>query len=314
MADLTAVERLERARKSIMVAEDRLDMINKQRLPELNRELEDLIVINETKGYKGQTIERTESEIESLQKEKVTLEKTISALQKALPQIEKEARIEITETETIKDYHDALNELRDLISNIPMLDTVTGAITEIENYCKNLDGAKAKFLSLSKGLGDFMEKEKIETLGISMEGLRNDRQSIDYSQVLYLSDALIDLSGNINQLQYKLFDTATNKPLEYRLPTEPKPEPMFSEDGRFKIEKEGESWNGYKKETHFFNGVATEIWKRIYSSGEIVDFEGLKRINDGIKIKGKERAAKERAREIIVGTPIESWVGPLSDE
>lgn len=109
MPDLTATERLERARKSIVIAEERLSTI-KKRLPELNSELEELRVVNEIQGYKGRTIERTQAEIETLQKEKDTLEQTIVALQKKLPELEKEARIEIAEKNTVKEYEESLTQ------------------------------------------------------------------------------------------------------------------------------------------------------------------------------------------------------------
>ncbi len=122
-----------------------------------------------------------------------------------------------------------------------------------------------------------MVKEKLPGLGdLTMETLREERFSVDYGQQLQLSDQLIDLSEVINKLQYALFITVTFNPAETLLPPAPAPEPLVSECGRFKIEKTGDLWSGFLKETHFNDGVALNNWKRIYSSHEPITFEGLK--------------------------------------
>ncbi len=123
MADLTAKEKLDRARKSIMISQERLDVINK-RLSGLNSELEDLIFINETQGYKGRTVARTQTEMDSLEKEKITLEKTVSILQGKLSELTRNAMIEETETETVSEYRQAYDELNELLGACPSVDEV----------------------------------------------------------------------------------------------------------------------------------------------------------------------------------------------
>lgn len=209
MPDLTATERLERARKSIVIAEERLSTI-KKRLPELNSELEELRVVNEIQGYKGRTIERTQTEIETLQKEKDTLEQTIVALQKKLPELEKEARIEIAERETVKEYGESLAALSDLIEKVLTIDEVKEAVSKIQRYAESLENRQKKFFALSKSLNQTMIKEALPSVGdLDIETLRTNAGSLNYNETLALSDNLIDLSNELNSLQFFLFKTST---------------------------------------------------------------------------------------------------------
>lgn len=278
MAELTAKEKLNRAQKSIMISKERLDVIN-ERLPGLNSELEDLIFVNETQGYKGRTVARTQTEVETLEKEKVALEKTVSILQGKLPEITRNAMIEETETETVSEYRQAYDELNELLRACPSLDEVITALNEIGRHKDTLGVAKDRYLSISKKLADVMVKEKLSGLGdLTMETLREERFSVDYSQQLELSDQLIDLSEIVNKLQYALFVTVTFNPAQTLLPPEPNPEPLISECGRFKIEQTGNLWSGFLKETRFDEGgIAINNWKRIYSSHEPVTFDVLKK-------------------------------------
>lgn len=209
MPDLTATEKLERARKSIVIAEERLSTI-KKRLPELNSELEELRVVNEIQGYKGRTIERTQAEIETLQKEKDTLEKTILALEKKLPGLEKEARIEIASSETVAEYKIALIALSDLIGEVPTIDELKEAVKKIQGYAESLENRQKKFFTLSQGLNQTMIKEALPSVGgVDIETLRANIGGLNYNEILALSDNLIDLAEELNTLQYYLFKTGT---------------------------------------------------------------------------------------------------------
>jgi predicted RNase H-like nuclease (RuvC/YqgF family) len=90
--ELNPTEKFERARKSTLLSEERLVVIDK-RLPELRSKPDDLIIKNELEGYKARTITRTREEIASLEKEKIALQQTISALQKKLPELETAAEV-----------------------------------------------------------------------------------------------------------------------------------------------------------------------------------------------------------------------------
>jgi len=209
MADLTATEKLERARKSIVIAEERLSTI-KKRLPELNSELEELRVVNEIQGYKGRTIERTQAEIETLQKEKDTLEQTIIALQKKLPELEKEARIEVASSETVAEYKIALTALSDLLCKVPTLDELKAAVSKIQRFAETLENRQRKFFGVTKALNDVMLKEKLSSVGsVGIETLRTNIGGLNYDEILALSDNLIDLSDELNSLQFFLFKTGT---------------------------------------------------------------------------------------------------------
>lgn len=296
MSELTASEQYERGRRSIQVAEERLAVIN-QRLPALETELEELIVTNEIKGYKGRTIEKTQAEIESLQKEKVVLGKTVEVLKKKLPELETAARVESAATEGVVTYQKAHGELTEILNAIPSLDTLTTGIETLREFLKEFDRGKRKYLSLSRGLADIMVSEKLESLGdITLDSLRSDRSGLDYVPVLQLSDSLIDLNERIKRLQYDLFIAATNNPLEFYLPPEPKPEPQFSEDGRFKIERLTENrWEGFVKETFFADGKPFDTWKQILGRDNPITFEELKRIAAD-RIQEGKRAAMERLK------------------
>jgi len=209
MAEITAVERLERARKSLEISQDRLVEIN-ARLPILSRELEELIVTNEISGYKGATIKRTQAEIETLQKEKDTLEQTIVALQKKLPELEKEARIEIAEKETVEEYGESFAALSELIEQVPTIDEVKEAVKKIQGFAESLENRQKKFFEVTKALNDVMLKEKLSSVGsVDIETLRTNIGGLNYDEILALSDNLIDLAEELNTLQYYLFKMGT---------------------------------------------------------------------------------------------------------
>lgn len=209
MADLTAQEKLERARNSISVAEERLSFI-KQRLPELNRELDELLVTNEIQGYKGRTIERTQSEINTLQKEKDTLEKTIEALKKKLPDIEKNTRLEIAETETVSEYKESLTVLKGLIEASPSDEELKETINKIQQYAEKLRETQQRFFRLSQTLNEAIVNENVESINdISIESLRDNLGSLNYQGILEFSDNLIDYADMVNTIQFELFKIGT---------------------------------------------------------------------------------------------------------
>ncbi|HBR22533.1 MAG TPA: hypothetical protein DD713_08240 [Nitrospiraceae bacterium] len=247
MADLTATEKLERARRSIMVAEERLNVIN-NKLPGLNCELDDLIVINETQGYKGRTIERLQAEIDSLQKEKETLEKTISALQKALPEFEKAWRLELAGTESLDAYRSALKELTGLLHTIPAIDELREAIRKAQTFSDKLDESQRNFFAASLKLNDTLLQEDIESIGdVSIECLQSDALSLNYGPLLSFSDDLIDIGEQINELQFSLFKVGTAQ-LIITAPPAPVPVPEYSPCGNYYRIKQGGKWYLFKRE------------------------------------------------------------------
>jgi len=209
MAEISAVERLERARKSLEISQDRLVEIN-ARLPILSRELEELIVTNEIQGYKGRTIEKVRDEIANLEKEKDTLEKTILALENRLLEFEKEARIEVASSETVAEYKIALIALSELIREVPTIDEVKGVLEKIQRYAESLENRQKKFFALSQGLNQTMIKEGLAAVGgVDIETLRTNIGGLNYDEILALSDNLIDLAEELNTLQYYLFKMGT---------------------------------------------------------------------------------------------------------
>lgn len=299
MAELTKQEELERARKCIELAEDRLAVINRK-LPELEKELEELIVTNEIKGYKGRTIEKAQAEIEGLQKERTTLQKTIEVLKKKLFEFERAARIEIASTEGLSAYRKAFSEFSALLANPLSLEELKGAIEKIQDYVERLSNAKEGFFALGKKLCKFMEEERIEDLeGVYLQSLRDDRDAVNvyYQGLLEMSDSLIEFKEIIHGLQFSLFDLATNNPMEYLLPEPPSPGPEISPCGNYRIAFEDGNWNGYVKETHFVNGVVFDGWKRIRSTNHKITFNELKSIHEDMKLTEREQRSKEEARK-----------------
>ena len=206
---LTKQEECERAQKSILLAEERLSIIDK-RLPELETELEELIITNEIRGYKGRTIGKTQAEIDSLQKDKATLNRTVEVLRKKLPDLEKAVRLEVVSTGAVRDYQKAHSELVDLLKRIPSLDPLKVEIERIRQCSKRLEEGQGRFFEILQTLNDFLVRENLQTVGdIDIETLRNNNDQLNYQNVLTLSDDIIDLGEQLNDIQYKLFKTGT---------------------------------------------------------------------------------------------------------
>ena len=297
MNNISKAEELERARKSISLGEERISLIN-QRLPELEASLEKKILKHELKGYQDRGIKKTQKELEGLQREKVTLEKTIEVLKKNLPGLEREAKLEVAEKETAATYQQAHADLIKIVEGVPSLDAVKGATAILQEYSKALSDAKGRYLSLSKNLADIMVSEKLDSLdSVSLDNLREDRTNIDFSQALQLSDDLIDLNEEINKIQYQLFYEATNIPLEFALPPEKRPGPEISPCGNYKIAFENGNWEGYVKETLLSPNGPFENWKRLRSTGNKITFEELKKIDNEMREEKKKQAIEETLYE-----------------
>ena len=244
--ELTATEQLERARKSIELAEERVKVID-QRLPELENELEDLILKNEIKGYKGRTIEKTQAEIDNLQKEKATLERTVEVLKKKLPEFERQTRIEVTEQDTVRDYRKAHSGLIELLKGIPSLDGLKAEIQKIQSYREGLEQSQGRYFDLLTVCNDFLIKENLQAVGnVDIETLISDKDSIDYQDLLILSDSLIDINEMINDLQYKLFKVGIAQvPIKE---IQPEPVPEYSPCGNYYRICEHGTWTLFEKQ------------------------------------------------------------------
>jgi hypothetical protein len=210
MAELTAAEKLERARQSILVAEERLHEITKI-LPGLDTELNELLVRNEIQGYKGRTIEKKEAEIESLQKEKNNLERTITALQGRIPELEKDWMLERTATETVGAYEAALGELTELLRSVPSSEKISAALRELQGFTERVGAIQEKLYTASQRLNETLIKEGLPSIGpIDIDTLKTNSEGLDYQGVFELSESLLELNEDINAEQYQLFMLANN--------------------------------------------------------------------------------------------------------
>ena len=246
MGDLTATERRDRAVKSLSIAEDRLEVINRM-LPELETELQNSIVKNEIEGYRNKTIQKRETEIDSLLKEKTSLEKTIEALKKALPEFEKAARVEIASTETVRLYHEGKAEVKELLNRIPSLAGLKAEIENVRQYAERLQEIQGEFFGVLQNLNEILIRENLQSIGdIDIVALQKDRDAIDYAGLLAFSDSLIDLNEEINSLQYKLFKTGTlYMPIQE---LQPEPVPEYSPCGNYHRICEHGTWTLFEKQ------------------------------------------------------------------
>jgi hypothetical protein len=266
MAELTKREECERAKKSLEISEDRLYVIQR-RLPELNDELEKLLVVDEIKGYKNQAIKRTQTDIEDFTKEKSLLELKISALKKSLPQMQKQARVEIAEKETATAYQAAYSEFTEILKGIPSLDLLKAEIEKIKEYREALEQAQGRFFALLQAVNNVLIEENLESIGdIDIGTLKNNVSKLNYQDVLALSDDIIDLGELLNDVQYLLFKTAVAT-VEIKNPAHPYVNETCSCGlHRREFKPDENSWHmwEYKQSAIYFDKLE---WTIIYRDG-----------------------------------------------
>jgi hypothetical protein len=244
-----AQNELEKAEGALRVAQERLDMVN-VKLPELENELEELIVTNELKGYKAATVKRKQSEIAKIQTEREVLLKTISALNKRMPDLQKAARIETASTETAAAYQDAVDQFKVMFDNTPLLDAIIGGIEAIESHVAEVQEAQDRYHKLARGLNAVMLSEGITSAGeVTVDRLFVDKNDIPYGKLFAVSEALTAIIDRISGLQNSISTVKDFNRLFFKLerPIEATPQSEFSADGKYKIAHEMGYWRLYEK-------------------------------------------------------------------
>jgi hypothetical protein len=112
-------------------------------------------------------------------------------------------------------------------------------------------------------MSDFLESNKLSSIGdIQQNGLRNDREAVDYTPFKRLLDSIEILRDNIETLRVSMLYIDTN-PLDLRLPSEIDPDTVaqFSSYGSYKRVKVNGYWELYMKSLTPFGQV---YYERLY--------------------------------------------------
>jgi archaellum component FlaC len=244
-----AQNELEKAEGAIKVAAERLEVIE-GRLPELEKELEGLLVEDEIRGYKKAAITRSQNTITKLKAEKEIVEKTISALRKRLPDLERAARIETASTETAGAYQEAFDQFKALFDNVPPFDAIVEGIEALESHMGELAQAQEKYHKLARGLNAVMLSEGITSAGeITIDRLFSDKNDIPYGKLFAVSEALTAITNRISGLQNSISTVKDFNRLFFKLerPIEAAPEPEYSADEKYKRAWVMGYWRLYEK-------------------------------------------------------------------
>ena len=271
MIEVAASERLERAEKSLLMSRERLQIINRK-LPELNKGLENLIVVSETERSKSSSIKKVQSEIQSLEKERGVLEQTISALQKALPTMEKAFRLETAENESLTEYQQALSNLQEFLAATPALNPLKEGIEKLQTYSDRLTEAQTKFFEISQRMNDVLIKENVgDIAGVGIETL-NENAQLDYQPVLLFSDELISLSESLNEIQYALFATGTGIFRVTERPLQRIEESCACGKHRREFDPASRNWNFFELQQTNPMVFAEKEWVLIYRDSKPMPF------------------------------------------
>jgi hypothetical protein len=244
-----AQDELEKAEGALRVAQERLDVVT-QMLPKKEAELEDLIVTNELKGYKKPAITRTQNEIVKLKAEKEILDKTICALRKKLPELEKAARIETAATETTAAYKEAYEDFKGMLEGPPASEGIIAGIEALEQYCRDIYDRQDRYRRIARQLNELMISEGIPRIGeISQEQLFGDRSDVSPRKLQVQAEAFSPLAQRLVNVQNSLLLLEANQLPAHNLvrPPEPVIEPEYSPDGKYKIAFEQGYWRTYQK-------------------------------------------------------------------
>ncbi len=182
--------------------------------------------------------------------EQEILDKTVAALKKKLPELEKAARIEKAATETTAAYRKALEEFKGRLENLPARDGIVSGIEELEQYCRDIYASQDSYRRVAKQMNEMMLSEGILSVGeISQEHLFSDRQEVSPRNLELKVEGFSSLAQRIINIQTSLsLLTANRNPmLDLVRPPVPVIEPEYSADGKYKIAFEGGYWRTYEK-------------------------------------------------------------------
>lgn len=239
---LTKTEEYERAVKSSEINQHRLNVILK-RIPEIEAELQDAVVKQEIKGYAANTIKRLRDELNQLRNEKDGLEFSISAMQKALPELKKQADIERAATEGVDKYMKTKEHIQTVLSDMPDINELKNLTQRYIDYVNTLHTAKKDFYATGKGLFDFMQQHKLNELSsITENQLRQDRQNVSFNTVHELCEEIEKIADMLTEVKFSLYAAITSD-LNTQLPPPFDPETVeqVSECGRFMRKKSSTS-------------------------------------------------------------------------
>ena len=291
MAEVAASERLERAEKSLLLSRERLQIINRK-LPELNAELENLVIINETQRSKATVIKKTQGEIENLEKEKVNLEFIIKALTGRLPELERDYRLELAETESLTEYQQALSNLQEFLAATPALNPLKEGIEKLQAYADRLTEAQTKFFEISQRMNDVLIKENVgDIAGVGIETL-NENAQLDYQPVLLFSDELISLSERLNEIQYQLFSIGTQVLRVETPPLQYIQEACTCGKHRREFDPASRNWNFFELQQTNPMVFAEKEWVLIYRDSKPMPFPcEIEQIETAKPVKAKKVSA-----------------------
>lgn len=254
-----ASEELQRVEKAIEAAREKTGAFQ-SRITELNARREDLIIKNALTGNFDKEIASIDKEISNVQKDISDQEKIIIALQGRHKEFERAFKIEdIIETD-VTAYQTAHTEFLKLAPAVVSLTSLKEAVKTIEGKITRLEDLQQKRLYLTRKLFDFMNEQELESLGtLTRESLQADKEeaSKHYQKLLSNADALIDLSDEINSLQYRLFSLSTlmpgNPDYVLKSPPAPIPEPEYSTDHRFMRKYVSGNWELWEINNSAYN-------------------------------------------------------------
>ena len=299
MIEVAASERLERAEKSLLLSRERLQVINR-RLRELNAELENLVIINETQRSKSTVIKKTQGEIENLEKEKVNLEFIIKALTGRLPELERDYRLEVATIETGKEYREALEGLTEFLAVTPALNPLKEGIEKLQAYADRLTEAQTKFFEISQRMNDVLIKENVgDIAGVGIETL-NENAQLDYEPVLLFSDELIALSESLNEIQYALFATGTGIFRVTERPLKHIEENCTCGKHRREFLPDSRNWNFFELQQTNPMVFAEREWVLIYRDSKPMPFPCELEQEPVKPVLKKEVKAKEKSQPVAM--------------
>jgi hypothetical protein len=254
-----ASEELQRVEKAIEAAREKIGTFQ-SRITELNARREDLIIQNALTGNFDKEIASIDKEISNIQKDTSDQEKNITTLQGRHGEFERAFNIQdIIETD-VTAYQTAHTEFLKLAPAVVSLASLKEAVKTIEGKITRLEDLQQKRLYLMRKLFDFMNEQELESLGtLTRESLQADKEAASkhYQKLLSNADALIDLSDELNNLQYRLFNLSTlmpgNSDYVLKSPPVPIPEPEYSADSRFMRKYVAPGWELWELDSSAYN-------------------------------------------------------------
>jgi hypothetical protein len=202
---LTATKKLERARAALKTEQENLEDLQ-TKLNAAEKELETAVLNHETGGGQRARRDRLQRQVDDIRKRISETEQTIAVLERAIPNLEREAHLEKVAEELVPAYEKAKDKYMEALAQAPSTEELKSAVATITSYVEWLQECREDFLSRAQVINQVLLENDIR--GLTIEDLRRDQSDVDSGPLATMLDELMEVREELEGAEDGLSDAA----------------------------------------------------------------------------------------------------------